>query len=157
MLPQGFLGTRADILIDLIIVSIVLIVPTLAYSFVKARRREYAVHRRIQLTLASVLAVAILLFEIDLRMSGGIVELTRESRYAGTDFLNGSIYFHLIFSVSSAILWTWLTFASLKRFPSPPAPARFSRTHRFWGRVAMIDMTLTGVTGIELYVIGFVL
>ena len=37
----------------------------------------------------------------------------------------------------------------------PPEPGAFSSLHRRWGRVGMISMGLTGLTGIELYVLGF--
>jgi uncharacterized membrane protein YozB (DUF420 family) len=45
---------------------------------------------------------------------------------------------------------------SLKRFGNPPTPGDFSEKHRFFGRLAMVLMTLTGVTGVELYWVLFV-
>ncbi len=155
MLPQGFLGTRADVLMDLVVVSFAVVLPALFVSWRKARAGEFGVHKRVQVTLFAVLAVAVLLFEVDLRMSGGIFELTRESVYAGTLLLNGSIWFHVALSISTSVVWIWLVIVSLRRFPSPPAPAAFSTTHRRVGRVGMIGMGLTGITGIELYVLGF--
>ena len=157
MLPRGFLGTRADILMDTVVVALALIVPALLFSWRKARAGEYSLHKRLQVTLFSALAVAIILFEIDLRMSGGIYEMTAGSRFAGTLLHHGSIWFHVALSIATAAIWIWLFVASLRRFPSPPVPATFSPTHRRWGRLAMIGMGLTGITGLELYVVGFVL
>lgn len=157
MLPQGFLGTRADLLMDLVIISLVLIVPALAVARSLARGGKYNAHKGLMLTLASALGVAVLLFEIDLRMSGGIFALTAGSAYAGSGFLNGSIYLHTALSVSTSVLWITLIGLSLWRFPKPPVPGDFSRVHRLLGRAAMLGMLLTAITGVELYIFGFAL
>ena len=70
MLPNGFLGTRADLLMDIVIVSLAIILPVLWFSWTRVRRRAYAVHKRTQLTLGITLAVVVSLFEADLRMAG---------------------------------------------------------------------------------------
>lgn len=155
MLPRGFLGTRGDILMDLVVLSFVVIVPTLIYSFRAVKRQEYNTHKRTQITLFSVLAVAVVLFEVDMRMNGGVFEMSKESRFAGTALFHGSIWFHLALSVSTSLVWTGLVIASVRRFSSPPEPNAFSARHRFWGRLGMILMGLTGITGIQLYVMGF--
>ena len=155
-MPSGFLGTDADLLMDLVVVSFVVLVPALLWSWGRARAEAYAVHKKTQLTLAGVLAVAVTLFEIDIRMQGGLAEMTKGSAFAGTPLLVGSLWFHVALATATTLLWIWLLWASLRRFPKPPAPAEFSATHRFWGRVGMVAMLLTGVTGIELYVLGFV-
>lgn len=155
MLPQGFLGTRGDILMDLVVLSLIAIIPLLVYSFRLARQKRYAEHKRLQVVLASVLAVVVVLFEVDMQMAGGIFALTAASRFAGTALLNGSIYLHVLLAVGTTLLWIWLIALSLKRFPNPPAPGAFSRTHRRWGRFGMILMLLTGLTGVEVYILGF--
>lgn len=155
MLPQGFLGTRADILMDLVIVSLVAILPLIAWSWMLARGRRYALHKRVQVTMGSLLAFVVVLFEVDMRLAGGIFELTKGSRFEGTAFLSGSIYFHTALSILTALIWLVLTIASVKKFGSPPRPTTFGPRHRFWGRLGMIGMALTGITGIQLYIIGF--
>jgi uncharacterized membrane protein YozB (DUF420 family) len=157
MLGQGFLGTRADWLMDLVIVSLVVIVPALLYSWAKAREGEYGRHKRWQLWLTGILTVAILAFEADLRMIGGMEGLTQGSRYFGTPLLDVSTYVHLFFAVSTAVIWIALIVASLRRFDSPPLPGAFSRTHKRWGKIGMIWMIMTGLTGLELYIVGLVL
>ena len=66
MLPQGFLGTRGDILMDLVILAFFIILPALLFSWFKVRSQDYLTHKTVQLTLASILAVAVVLFELDL-------------------------------------------------------------------------------------------
>ena len=155
MLPQGFLGTRADVLMDLVIVSLAAILPILAWSWTKARRGAWDVHKRTQLILGGTLAVVVILFETDLRMAGGIFELTKTSANAGTVLLNASIWIHMALSISTSIIWLALTITSVRKFAKPPRPGPFP-SHRLWGRIGMIAMALTGITGIELYVVGFV-
>lgn len=155
MLPRGFLGTRADVLMDVVIVSLVVILPLMAFSWLKARGRAWDAHKKIQVWLASGLGVAVLLFELDLRLSGGIRTLMAPSRYSGTVTLDSVLYIHLLFSLSTAVLWVVLIVLSLRRFPSPPKPAPFSKAHRRLGMIGMVDMALTGVTGVALYVLGF--
>ena len=155
MLPPGFLGTRADILLDLVIVSLVVVVPVLAYSWMKVRQRRYSLHKGMQLTLLIVLGVAVTAFEINMRMLGGIFEATRASAYAGTATLDFWIWFHTACAIATTVLWIALAILSVRRFPRPPVPNDFSARHRFWGRTGMILMGLTGVTSLPLYVYGF--
>ena len=151
MLSGGFLGTRADWLLDLVICALVVIVPAVAVSWRLARRREWVKHRNIQVGLVSVLTVAVSAFECDLRAAGGIWELTRASGYAGTALLRAVVYTHMTFSISTAALWISLTATSLAWHPS-----RFAIWHRWLGRLAMTDMLLTGATAVPLYLLAFV-
>ncbi len=155
-MPGGFLGTRGDLLLDIVVVSFGWIIPVLAWSYRTAKRHEYVQHKRIQVILAAVLAVVVSIFEIDMRLSGGIFVMTKGSRFAGTPLMNVSIGVHLLCSVLTTISWIALIVLSLRRFPNPPVPGPFSGAHRFWGKFGMIAMALTGITGIELYVVGFV-
>ena len=156
MLPEGFLGSRGDVLIDLVILSFIAILPLLVISWRYARNKHYAHHRHLQIGLAVILAVAVGLFELDLRLSGGIFELTRGSAYSGNDLLNSIIYGHTLVAVASVLVWVPLIVVSLKRFGSPPVPGAFGPRHRFWGRMGMALMMLSGFSALPLYYLGFV-
>jgi len=144
-------------MIDLVTVSLVVIVPLVIYSWRAARAGSYLNHKRAQVTLLVVLSIAVTFFEIDMQQSGGVFELARGGRFADTLFLYASVYIHLFFSVTTSFLWVFLAVWSLIKFASPPQPNSFSATHMLFGRVAMIDMVLTAVTGIEVYLVGMVL
>ncbi|MBT3409115.1 MAG: hypothetical protein HN430_00270, partial [Halieaceae bacterium] len=103
-------------LIDLVILSFIAILPLLVISWRYARNKHYAHHRHLQIGLAVILAVAVGLFEVDLRLSGGIFELTRGSAYSGNDLLNSIIYGHTLVAVASVLVWVPLIVVSLKRF-----------------------------------------
>lgn len=146
---------NTDILIDIVNFSFIVIVPTLIYSWSKVRQGEYSFHKKIQLTLFAVLFIAVILFELDLRQRGGIFEMVKASQFAGTAFLNGLIWFHMFTSITTSLIWIGLIIFSLWKFPSPPAPNKFSGVHKLFGKIGMIDMILTGITGVMLYVLGF--
>jgi uncharacterized membrane protein YozB (DUF420 family) len=154
-LPRGFLGTRADILLDLVIVSLVVVVPVLLYSWVQVRRKNYRVHKVVQLTLLIVLGVAVGAFEANMRMLGGIFEATRASSYSGTATLNFWIYFHTLLAITTTLVWLVLAIVSVRRFPKPPQPNEFGPMHRRWGRIGMVIMGLTGLTSLPVYIYGF--
>jgi len=157
MFPPGFLGTRADVLIDIVTLSFIVILPVLIISWWLARtKKDYANHRKIQLTLGITLGIVVAIFEYDLKISGGIFELTKGSIYEGTALLNWTIYIHTIFSVATSIIWVGLIITSLIKFDNPPVPNKFSGTHRFWGRFGMFTMIMAGVTSPPLYYFGFV-
>ena len=46
MLPQGFLGTRADILMDLVLLSFIVILPAICWSWWQARHGAWQMHKR---------------------------------------------------------------------------------------------------------------
>lgn len=158
MFPPGFLGTRADVLIDIVTLSFVVILPLLIWSWRLARvRKNYLLHRNLQLSLAIILAIVVGAFEYDLAQSGGIFEMVRGSAWEGTALLQWIIYVHTIFAVLASLSWVLLIAVSLIKFASPPAPNSFSGTHRFWGRIGMVAMIGAAVTAPPLYYFGFVL
>lgn len=157
MFPAGFLGTRADILVDIVTLSFIVILPVLAISWWLVRsKKDYSSHRKIQLYLGISLGIVVAIFEYDLSASGGIFEITRGGIYEGTAVLNWTIYIHTIFAVLATIIWTGLIITSLIKFGRPPRPNAFSGKHRFFGRVGMIAMIGAAITSPPLYYFGFI-
>ena len=156
MFPAGFLGTRADILVDVVTLSFIVILPILIASWWLVRKKkDYLNHRRIQLYLGITLGVVVGIFEYDLSQSGGIFEMTKGSIYEGTAILNWTIYIHTIFSVLTSVIWVGLIVMSLIKFGSKPRPNDFSGKHKFWGRIGMFTMFMAGITSPPLYYFGF--
>lgn len=157
---NGFLGTRASLMLDVVFLAMFLVIPLLTWSvwLVKYRRR-YDWHKRVQLTLASVLAVTVLLFELDMRLNGWRAR-ARPSPYYGsgalTDTVSLALGVHLLFAVSTAVVWTIVVAKALRNFPRTPAPGPHSAWHRRWAKIAAIDMLLTAITGWIFYWLAFV-
>lgn len=153
---NGFLGTRASIMLDVVFVAMFAVLPILAWSIwlVKARR-AYALHKRVQLLLATVLLIAVTLFEVDLRMLTYWRERAEASPYY-TTLVFPSLYIHLLFAVPTALIWTFVVVQALRKIPSPPTPSPYSPRHKLWGWIAVIEMAGTAVTGWIFYYLAFV-
>lgn len=158
---DGFLGYRASVMLDLVVCALAVVVPTLLASLYAVKiRRNYVVHKYLQMTLGAVLLVTVGLFEVDMRMHGGIVGiLAKRSRPLSADELASFyrlLYVHLFFAVTTVFLWgTTLTLA-LRRMPNHPGPCSHSRTHKVLGWLSAVDITATAVTGLLVYYFGFV-
>jgi uncharacterized membrane protein YozB (DUF420 family) len=156
--PPSIFGARCDVLMDIVVVSMAIILPLLWYSLKKVKvERNFKLHKRIQLYMFIILFFVVLLFEYDMQQNGGIFEMVKGSSYEGTGFLNFMIYFHTFLSITTSIIWFILIIASLIKFGKNPRPGKFSKTHKLWGKIGMLDMALTCITGLILYVFGFIL
>jgi len=152
---DGFLGTRASLMLDVVFLAMFAVVPILGWSvWLVRRRRNYALHKRVQLTLGAVLLATVALFELDMRINGWTWRAESSVYYPHAVF--ASLYVHLFFAVTTTGLWIAVIARALRRFPSPPAPGTHSASHRFWGRLAAIDMTMTAITGWVFYYLAFV-
>ncbi len=162
-MPQGidgFLGTRATFMLDVVVLAMLAVLPLLGWSIYLVKyRNQYALHKKIQLTLGGVLLVTVILFELDMRVNGWR-DRAEASPYFGQegsiDWVAIVLGVHLCFAVTAAVLWTVVIVQALRRFPQPPAPAEHSPWHRRFGKLAAYDMLCTAVTGWIFYWLAFV-
>ena len=157
---NGFLGTRASLMLDVVFLAMFAVMPVLIVSVWLVRyRRNFLWHKRLQLVLAAVLGVAVTAFEIDIRLHGWR-DRAAASPFYGSPTEHGllftGLYIHLFFAVSTTVLWIVVIVRALRRFPVPPQPSEHSGSHIFWARLAAIDMGLTSVTGWTFYYLAFV-
>jgi hypothetical protein len=151
-------------MLDFVVTALVLIVPALAWSIwlVKARR-NYALHRTVQLVLGGVLLAAVLAFEVDTRfVHGGWERIINKDAAAPRmspvelDAVRRVLYGHLVFAVTTPVVWAVTIGLALRRFDSPPRPGRHSELHKKLGWLAAIDLLLTTVTGLWFYYLAFI-
>ncbi len=156
---DGFLGTRATFMLDVVVLAMVVLLPALAGSIYLAKCRQYAWHKRVQLTLGIVLLVTVVLFELDMRINGWR-DRAAASPYSGAeggpDWVLVTLCIHLCFAVSAALLWLVVIVRGLRQFANPPLPGSHSAWHKRYGMLAAIDMGLTAVTGWIFYWLAFV-
>lgn len=155
---RGILPTRATFMLDVVFVAMFAVLPVLAASvyLVKARRR-FELHRRMQITLAAVLLVAVTAFEFDLNfITKDWRPLAEPSPYYASHWVDYSLWIHLLFAVPTPLLWLLVIVQALRHFPRPAAPSRYSRRHAIWGWAAAAGMTLTAATGWIFYWMAFV-
>ena len=156
---DGFLGTRASLMLDLVFLAMFAVLPILGWSIYEVKyRRRYLLHKRVQLALGAVLLVTVALFETDMRINGWS-DRAVASRYwttAGLNWIDVALAVHLCFAVTTALAWIAVIGRALANFPSPPEPGPHSAWHRRWAKLAAIDMLLTALTGWLFYCLAFV-
>ncbi len=161
-MSHGFLGYNATFMLDVVVCALVVLVPLLAWSIYLVKwRRAYATHRQMQLVLAGVLLVAVLAFEFDVQhIHGGWQNIVRDARpqisESELEFVRRLLHIHLVFAISTPVLWIVTIVLALRRFPNPPAPSPHSRLHTWLGWISAGDLALTSVTGVLFYYFAFV-
>jgi len=160
-MSDGFLGYKASLMLDVVVCALVVVVPTLLVSLYAVKiRRNYRLHKTLQIALGVLLLAAVGLFEVDMRINGGIDGILAKRSRPLSPGERGSfdslLYVHLFFAVSTVVLWATTLVLALKRMPTPPAPSEHSRLHKRLGWLAAADITLTSATGLMVYYFGFV-
>jgi uncharacterized membrane protein YozB (DUF420 family) len=156
----GFLPWRGSLMLDVVFLAMFAVVPLLAVSLYLVKGRNYRIHKQLQLGMATVLLVAVLLFEIDIRVNGWM-ERAAPSPYFDpaakfTSPAGIALAIHLSFAVPTLFLWIWVVVQALRKFSRPPTPGPHSRWHARTGWLAAAGMTLTAVTGWIFYWMAFV-
>jgi len=153
---DGFLGSRASIGMDVVIVGLVLLLPILFVSIMAVKQGRYRLHKSLQIFIMAALLAAIVVFEIDIRLFSDWRVRATPSPYWPVG-VGTSLAVHLVFAVSTLVLLLWVLIEAFLRFPKPPAPGSHSKRHRLMARLAAIDLLITTVTGGFFYWLAFVL
>ncbi len=155
MTGPGFLGTRADLLLDSVLLVFVAVPIGILYAIRLAADGRFLAHRKLQLALLMVMLGAVVVLELHIRF-GGVTAAVRQSSLDGTAVLITTFLVHLTIAIPSLASWTWLVKRSWSEFDTT-LPGVFSAGHKAWGRWTFIGVCLTSATGTALYVMGFAL
>jgi len=161
-MTNGFLGNDASFMLDFVVTALVLVVPALLFSLFVVKRQNYKLHRTLQLTLGIVLLVAVSAFEVDMRMHGGWENIVNKDsnapRLSAEELaVAGQVLtVHLVFAISTPLIWIATIILALRRFSKPPVPNAHSSMHKTMGWIAVIDLVLTSVTGLVFYYVAFI-
>jgi putative membrane protein len=159
---EGFLPFgRGSFMLDVVFAAMFAVVPLLLVSIYLVKyQRRYALHKQLQIVMAVVLLVAVLLFEVDIRVNGW------EHRAEPSPYFDPankftcpagiSLVVHLSFAVPTLLLWIAVVVQALRKFSHPPEPGAHSRWHARYGMLAAAGMVMTGVTGWVFYWMAFV-
>jgi hypothetical protein len=146
---EGLLGTRADIIIDIVMITSALLPFLLIYAIYLAKKEQYDLHKWIQIILFTIVNLLVIALEVDIRY-GGIDKIIEQSKYFNSSTLGIVFIIHLVFAISSTLLWFWLIIISAKRYP-----IHFRFPHKKYGMIVYIDIVLTVITGWILYALVF--
>ena len=155
---NGFLGTRASLMLDVVFLAMFVVIPVMAWSIYQVKyHRRYSLHKRVQVILGVVLLIAVVAFEVDMRLNDWTPRAEPSPYWNGgwSDVVHISLIVHLFFAIPTTFLWIFVIVQALRRFAKPPEPNEYSPKHRFWARLAAIEMTLTAITGWVFYWLAF--
>lgn len=160
-MKDGFLGYHASFMLDAVVVALVLVVPVLVYSLISVKiKRNYGLHRNLQIALAITLLAAVLAFEVDLHLIQGgwenVVKKGSELTSQQMEKIQQVLRIHLLFAASTPVLWGVTIAFALKYMPKPPAPSAHSRLHSTLGWLSTVDLVMTSVTGLIFYYVAFI-
>jgi uncharacterized membrane protein YozB (DUF420 family) len=154
---DGFLGTRASLVLDLLFLAMFVVVVVLAWSIYQVKyRRRFKLHKWVQIVLGVVLLIAVAVFELDIRTHGWESRAASQVDGRPAPEVYYALYVHLVFAILSVVLWPLVIVRALRNYPNPPRPALHSAWHIRWGWFAAVSMLLTSVTGWVFYWLAFV-
>lgn len=127
------------------------------YAVRFAVRKDFETHKKWQTWIYAVSILGVLVLEGLIRVSGGSGSLSGQSPHAETTLFKTILTAHIIGAVLTYILWTYLIFASRKKFKNT-LPGNFSKTHRVLGKTVLFGLIYTGLTALVVYLmtLGFV-
>ncbi len=157
---DGFLGNRASFMLDVVFLTMFAVVPVMGWSIYQVKyRQQYLLHKRVQISNGLLLLFALTVFEIDMRVNGWRQRAAASPYYSALwseGWVNWSLGIHLTFAVSTTVLWVFVIVQALREFPRPPQPNEYGPRHKFWARIAAVDLCLTALTGWIFYWLAFV-
>jgi len=147
----GFLGTRADLIIDVVMTVSGFLPAFMLYAFYVAAKGRLELHKKLQITALVVVTFLVLALEVDVRF-GNLSEVSAQSSYHDSMELTVLFIIHLIFSITTFVGWIWLVVKSYKIYPDTFG----SFNHKKWGKILFADIVLTVITGWMMYAMVFI-
>ncbi len=162
-MKSGFLGFDASLMLDVVVCALALVVPVIIGSLYLVKvRKNYELHAKIQIALALILLLVVTAFEVDMRMHGGWQKIVNKHpeapRVVGAALaqVETMLWLHLVFAVTTPVLWGVTLTLAWRRFATPRVPGSHSRLHKTLGWAATLDLVMTSVTGLLFYWMAFV-
>lgn len=153
---KGFLGTRGDLLSDVLIVAVTIIVPALITAVVLVKKKRFALHRTIMMSIFYVLVLYVVIYEANLTFLGGIGYLRANIRISEGPYFT-LVTFHIALSAAALILGS----ITMRRGEAVLCSGQisgqgFTSLHRkiAWIEVGMLVISVC--TGLAIYYLTFV-
>lgn len=150
----GFFGTRADVLVDAVLLAFWILPFLLLFSFRHAKNMAFGVHKKIQLAAFILVAGMVILLEVDIRFFS-LTDAIKKSIFYGNVVFNIILAIHIIVAVAALLGWAFLAIKSLKEFQKG-LPGAFSKYHKKAGIAVFLGLCFTALSGSLIYVMLFV-
>lgn len=142
-------------MLDLVAVAMVAVLPLMVFAINQVKlKKNYLLHKKLMLGLGISLAIAVILFEVEMRLIGW-KHLAEQSPYYQT-LVPSALTIHLVCSISTVLLLTVTIILALKRFTRTPRPGQHSSLHKRLGKLTTAGLFLTSITGWCFYYLAFI-
>lgn len=150
----GFFGTRADLIVDTALAAFWLLPLLMLYSFNQTKKGAYKRHRNLQIAMVSVVTLAVVLLESEIRFFS-LTETMKQSSYYGENLFNLILWVHILVAVVTLVSWIYLAVKSSKKLDKT-LPGEYSTTHKTWGMMIFFGICYTTVSSTIIYVMLFI-
>jgi uncharacterized membrane protein YozB (DUF420 family) len=140
---------------DTVIVLLTLLPLLMLVAFRFARRGRAALHRNMQVATLVMVLLVVVLFELDVRLSGGKAAFLAHNP-ARASTVESILRFHIAVATFTFLAWLGLAAVSWPRFRRS-LPGTFTRIHRLLGKVTFAGACLLSSTGALMYALMYVL
>lgn len=128
------------------------------YAVSLIKKQDYKTHIKIQKRLFWTCIIAVLIFEIQLRVLGGSGSLIAGSAYTGTPFFKTILTAHILGAVLTYIIWGITVFTSNAKWKKRRTlPGSFTITHKRLGIVSIVGLFYTAITASIVCTYAFIL
>ena len=145
MFGIGFLGTQAPFYMDVITLYFGVLPFLMGSAIYMAVKKNYTLHKRMNLTIYAVTLGIVVLFEVGVRISGGFAYFVQSSN-ATYSFMITFLFFHILVAFISVVAYTLLTYKTVTKL----------QNHRKFGKLVYLGMTVTSITGVMIYYFLFI-
>ncbi|SFV61154.1 hypothetical protein MNB_SV-12-56 [hydrothermal vent metagenome] len=155
MFEAGFLGTRAPLFMDIIVIIVGLLPFLIAFTIWTAINGRYTLHRFLQIVLFLATIISLVYFKYGMYISGGFDFYIKDSPIDATIAFY-FLVFHIAIATITLIMWfAMIKFASADR-RRKALPGLYSHAHRKFGQRLAFGIFLTSLTGVIVYLMLFV-
>lgn len=153
MFSTGFLGTAAPFYLDIVTIYFALLPFFMFLSISFAIKKQYDRHFISQLILFIVTLVVVVIFEVGVRLSGGILEFMKTANISFA-FMMTFLIIHVSIAIASVILWSALLYGAVKSYRLEASGV--SSAHAKFGRFVFLGMTVSSFMGVAIYYMLFI-
>ena len=151
---DGFLPfSRASLMLDSVVVAMFIVLPIQVWSIHKAKAGQWQLHRNVQLITSIVLLLAVVAFEIDIRLNGWR-HLAEVSPYYDS-IVFPALFIHLFFAICTPFIWGFTLIKAMRQFGYPVKPTDYLQKHKRWGKISFGFLCGTSFTGWAFYYLAF--
>lgn len=153
---SGLLGSRATGATDVAYLLLLAIIPLFVWSLETLLvRRNYLLHKRIQLALTPPFFIASGILACDFLLGDWRSRAVKAAGEAIAPVTLMTLAIHVAFLATSCLIWFVLLIAAIRRIPNPPGPCEFGPTYLFWIVLLGLQTFLAMLTGWEFYMLAY--